>query len=189
MTASIHVMDTVRALAPRMAFYDSQGDRQREDLLSDPMINVHNHGHSDHITAGMGHIVGNAGGNQTVSVDRFMDDSKVIHVGETVEWTTDEAVTSHTITFGFSAACAANCALCQRHHRSGWRPSCHHQFAFRQCAFRIHYAASTGSYRSGTVPLNGSATRFRVTFAAGVYQYKCVLHDDFGMVGQIIVLP
>jgi len=33
-------------------------------------------------------------------------------------------------------------------------------------------------------------TRFRVTFTQpGVYQYKYVLHDELGMVGQIIVLP
>ena len=35
-----------------------------------------------------------------------------------------------------------------------------------------------------------SATRFRVTFTQpGAYQYKCVLHDELGMVGEIIVLP
>jgi plastocyanin len=39
-------------------------------------------------------------------------------------------------------------------------------------------------------PLTASATRFRVTFTGpGVYQYKCVLHDELGMVGEIIVLP
>jgi len=33
-------------------------------------------------------------------------------------------------------------------------------------------------------------TRFRVTFTQpGAYQYKCVLHDELGMAGQIIVLP
>jgi len=33
-------------------------------------------------------------------------------------------------------------------------------------------------------------TRFRVTFMVpGVYQYKCVLHDELGVVGQIIALP
>jgi hypothetical protein len=100
MTASIHVMDPSTPLPHDQDFYDREGGRQRDELLSDAMINVHNHHHSDHVTAGMGHIVGNAGGNQTVSVDRFMEDTKVIHVGETVEWTTDEAVTSHTITFG-----------------------------------------------------------------------------------------
>jgi plastocyanin len=40
-------------------------------------------------------------------------------------------------------------------------------------------------------PFNlNSATRFRATFTQpGIYQYKCVLHDELGMVGIIIVLP
>jgi plastocyanin len=33
-------------------------------------------------------------------------------------------------------------------------------------------------------------TRFRVTFTkAGIYKYKCVLHDNLGMLGEVIVLP
>ena len=32
--------------------------------------------------------------------------------------------------------------------------------------------------------------RFRVTFThPGVYSYRCVFHDDLGMLGQVIVLP
>ena len=39
------------------------------------------------------------------------------------------------------------------------------------------------------IPSNPS-TRFRVTFnGPGLYQYICVLHDELGMVGQILVLP
>jgi len=35
-----------------------------------------------------------------------------------------------------------------------------------------------------------SATRFRVTFTQpGIYHYQCVLHDELGVVGEIIVLP
>jgi plastocyanin len=31
-------------------------------------------------------------------------------------------------------------------------------------------------------------TRFRVTFTKpGIFNYRCVLHDDLGMVGQVIV--
>jgi plastocyanin len=190
MTASIHVMDPSTPLPHDQAFYDRQGDRQREELLSDPMINMHNHRHSDHITAGVGHIVGNAGGNQTVSVDRFMDDTKVIHVGETVEWTTEEAVTSHTITFGEEPPLAlqtppsANVTT----DTDGAR----HAF-ISSPSDNVHsgFITQLPQDRTGLaqVPLSGSATRFRVTFTApGVYHYICVLHDDFGMVGQIIVL-
>jgi plastocyanin len=33
-------------------------------------------------------------------------------------------------------------------------------------------------------------TRFRITFTqSGTYPYQCVLHDNLGMVGKVIVLP
>ncbi len=33
-------------------------------------------------------------------------------------------------------------------------------------------------------------THFRVKFMQpGTYNYKCVLHDDLGMVGQVLVVP
>lgn len=33
-------------------------------------------------------------------------------------------------------------------------------------------------------------THFRVKFVQpGIYNYKCVLHDNLGMVGQVVVLP
>src|SRR5205085_8376516 len=89
------------------AFYDKQGSEETAELLSDAtdmladtMTSAHNHSDNGDIIAGVGHIMGNGGGTQTASVMRFMGAVKVIHVGETVEWTTAEAVTNHTITFG-----------------------------------------------------------------------------------------
>lgn len=35
---------------------------------------------------------------------RFMHPDKVVHVGETVEWTNDDPITPHTITFGVEPA-------------------------------------------------------------------------------------
>jgi plastocyanin len=44
--------------------------------------------------------------------------------------------------------------------------------------------------RTGLAEAPLSATRFRVTFTApGIYPYICVLHDELGMVGEIVVLP
>jgi plastocyanin len=35
-----------------------------------------------------------------------------------------------------------------------------------------------------------NATYFRVTFmGAGTYNYHCVLHDNLGMVGEVVVVP
>src|SRR5205085_8358742 len=100
MTATIHVLALSTPLAHDPAFYDRQADRESADLLSDAMASAHNHSGSHEVTVGVGHIMGNGGGTQTASVMRFMDATKVIHVGETVEWTTAEGVTNHTITFG-----------------------------------------------------------------------------------------
>jgi plastocyanin len=44
--------------------------------------------------------------------------------------------------------------------------------------------------RTGLAQAPLSATRFRVTFTGpGIYTYICVLHDELGMVGEIVVLP
>jgi plastocyanin len=56
------------------------------------------------VTAGTGEIVATAGGSGTLSVVRFMQPTKVVHVGDTVEWTNSDPVTAHTITFGTEPA-------------------------------------------------------------------------------------
>src|SRR5260370_6759927 len=100
MTATIHVLDVSTPLPHDQAFYDQQADRERANLLSAAMASAHNHSDSDDVTAGVGHIMGNGGGNQTASVMRFMNATKAIHAGDTVERTSTKAATSHTITFG-----------------------------------------------------------------------------------------
>lgn len=192
MTATIHVLELSTPLPHDQAFYDKQADRERADLLSDAMASAHNHSGSNDVTAGVGHIMGNGGGTQTASVMRFMDATKVIHVGETVEWTTGEAVTSHTITFGPEPGLlnqippSANVTV----DADGAR---HAIIGSPSDAVHSGFIAELPQDRIGLpqAPLNfNSATRFRVTFnGPGVYQYKCVLHDELGMVGEIIVLP
>src|SRR5438445_12971739 len=100
MTATIHVLAISTPLPHDQAFYDKEADRERAALLSDVMASGHNHSGPNEVTAGVGHIIGNGGGTQTASVMRVLGATKVIHVGETVELTTAEGVTSHTITFG-----------------------------------------------------------------------------------------
>lgn len=189
MTATVHVLAMSVPLPYDQAFYDQQADRERADLLADAMASGHKHADSNDITAGVGHIMGNGGGTQTASVMSFMDATKVIHVGETVEWTTAEAVTSHTITFGpepdplSQIPPSANVTLDADGARHAVIDSpadvVHSGFITESPQDRIGQAQS---------PL--PVTRFRVTFTQpGIYQYKCVLHDELGMVGQVIVLP
>jgi len=189
MTATIHVLDLSTPLPHDQAFYDKQGDRQRSELLSDDMESAHHHSGSNEVTAGLGHVVGTGGGTQTLSVNRFMDATKVIHVGETVEWTTGEAVTNHTITFGpepdptNQIPPSTNVTL----DPDGAR---HAVISSPSDAVHSGFITQSPQDRTNLAQAPLSATRFRVTFTQpGVYQYKCVLHDELGMVGQIIVLP
>jgi len=191
MTATIHVLAMSMPLPHGQDFYDKKADQQRDELLSDIDASAHRHHGPNEITSGVGYIVGNGGGTQTATVMRFMDATKVIHVGETVEWTTAEAVTSHTITFGpepdpsIQTAPSANVTIdtdgARHAFMSSPSDSVHSGFITELPQDRIGLPQA---------PLTASATRFRVTFAGpGVYQYKCVLHDELGMVGEIIVLP
>jgi len=189
MTATVHVLDLSIPLPYDQAFYDQQASRERADLLSDAMASGHNHPDSNDITAGVGHILGNGGGTQTASVMRFMDATKVIHVGETVEWTTAEGVTSHTITFGPEPSPlnqippSANVTV----DPDGAR---HAVISSPSDVVHSGFITESPQDRIGLMQAPLSVTRFRVTFTGpGVYQYKCVLHDELGMVGQIIVLP
>jgi plastocyanin len=49
---------------------------------------------------GKGEVVATGGGTRTLSVLRFMQDKVTIHKGDTVEWTSGDVITPHTITFG-----------------------------------------------------------------------------------------
>ena len=49
-------------------------------------------------------MIATAGGSGTLSVLRFLQPTKVVHVGETVEWANSDPVTAHTITFGTEPA-------------------------------------------------------------------------------------
>lgn len=189
MTATVHVLAMTVPLPYDQAFYDQQADRERGDLLSDAMASGHERADSNDITAGVGHIMGNGGGTQTASVMLFMDATKVIHVGETVEWTTAEAVTSHTITFGpepdplNQIPPSANVTV----DADGAR---HAFLSSPSDVVHSGFITEAPQDRIGLAQAPLGVTRFRATFTgAGVYQYKCVLHDELGMVGQIIVLP
>ena len=193
MTATVHVLDSAMPLPHDEAFYDRQADRQRADLLSDANAAAHVHEDgSNAIAAGAGKIVGTGGGTETASVMRFMDAVKVIHVNETVEWTTAEAVTSHTITFGPEP---------DNQHQI---PPSSNVMTDPDGARHAYLSSPSDAVHSGFItelpqdriglpqaPLNlNSATRFRATFTQpGIYHYTCVLHDHLGMVGVVIVLP
>jgi plastocyanin len=187
MTGVVHVVDWSQPLPHEQSFYDLQGAAEGNALLSD---DLHNHqaavrpGRSS-VTVGIGEVVANGGGTQTLSVMRFMEPTKVIHAGETVEWTNLDPVTPHTITFGVEPSNPVppvNATLDPDGALHG---------TITSNADSVHsgliMAAPQDELFLATPPL--SVTRFRVTFPhPGVFPYICALHDGLGMKGEVIVL-
>jgi plastocyanin len=137
------------------------------------------------VTAGIGEISATAGGTQTLSVLRFIGDKIQIRAGDTVEWTNQDPVTPHTVTFGPEPGDIFSPSPDVKMDADG--------------ALKAVVTSNTGTVSSGLIratfqdqtgnpqtPLG--LTRFRVTFPnPGVFPYKCTLHDTLGMTGTVVV--
>jgi len=188
MTAVVHVFPTSAALPHDQDFYDKEAAREQSALLTDK-VHDHEPTSKNAVTSGDGDVVANAGGSSTASHLRFTSDKAVIHVGETVEWTNEDPVTRHTITFGtepptpllpFPSPNVTNDTDGARHAMIG------------STTDNVHsgFIVSAPQERIGLAQAPLGVTRFRVTFThAGVYPYICALHDDLGMKGKVTVLP
>jgi len=194
MTGVIHVLDLSQALPHGQDFYDDQATEESKALLSDDDLEgehqrhdaIHTHAGRTAVTTGIGEIVANGGGSQTLSVMRFMEETKVIHAGETIEWTNFDAVTPHTITFGVEPLNPVPPVNATRDSDGALHG------VINSTADSVHSgligAAPQDQLFLATPPLG--ITRFRVTFThPGVFPYVCSLHDDLGMKGKVIVLP
>jgi plastocyanin len=199
MTGVVHVLKADAPLPHNQDFYDRQAADQRRDLLSDrdgrlvAACQQHGEGAAHDslkapvVTAGIGEISATAGGSQTLSVVRFLDDKLVIRAGDTVEWTNQDPVTPHTVTFGTEPenifAPSGNLTM---------DPDGALHAVITSNADNV----SSGIIRATLQDQTGSpqtplgVTRFRVTFKnAGVFPYICTLHDTLGMKGMVIVFP
>jgi len=186
MTATVHVLDVSELLPHDQAFYEEQAHREARALVSDAARSAHANHDANVVAAGGGDVVATGGGFQTASVMRFDGPKKVIHVGDTVEWTSAEAATNHTITFGPEPTDlippSANVFL----DADGARHA-----ILSSPSDRVHsgFISAAPQDRTGLPQPGLGPTRFRVTFTApGVYDYICSLHDDLGMRGQVVVV-
>ena len=191
MTGAVHV-----ASGPpphNQAFYDSQAHiRQAQLLLDGGRLQLQGtvaaqQSSPDAVTVGIGEIVATGGGSDSVSVMRFLQNTIVVRVGDTVEWTNLDPITPHTVTFGTEPTGSptppsAGVTVDADGARNGGTiasPTQSVHSGFIQAAFQD---------RVGLAQTPLGVTRFRVTFnTPGTFNYICALHDDIGMVGRVIV--
>jgi plastocyanin len=207
MFGTIHVLDPSLHLPYDQASYDEQAKEQLEALLEDADLHQHRaeHQHSmkemfsaklglhtKSVIAGVGEIAATPGGQQSLSVVRFLDDTVTIHAGHTVEWTNQDPEIGHTITFGtvpqdlFDPSCSPNCVV-----RTDPDGALHATITSTQQNVHSGLIAALLEDEPG-VPQGPVAppTRFRVTFTTpGIYPFVCAFHDNLGMNGTVIVLP
>jgi plastocyanin len=188
MTGTVHVLDPSQSLPHDQPFYDRVAQREREDLLADENAPRPKHHHSEKdVTVGIGQIIATGGGSDSLSVMRFNDGVITVHAGETVEWTNEDPITPHTITFGTEPQDplppSSNVTIDADGARHG---------VLHSPSDSVHSGFIQGApqERMGLGQAPSGVTRFRVTFSKpGIYPYICALHDILGMKGNVIVLP
>jgi plastocyanin len=193
MTGAVHVLDFNEDLPHTQGFYNRQAAQQARDMLADVDADRdHGKEHKHHsssgaVVAGTGEVSATPGGSSTLSVMRFNDDTKVIHVGDTVEWGNEDPVTPHTITFGEEPANPIPPSGTITLDPDGAR---HATISSKADNVHSGFIVAAPQERLGLAQGPLGVTRFRVTFTkAGVYPYICALHDDLGMKGKVVVLP
>jgi plastocyanin len=189
MTSVVHVLDSSLSLPHYQDFYDDQAADAKKALSSSTEHAMHHDDDSSPlgVTAGVGEIAATGGGSNTLSVMRFMHQDKVVHVGETVEWTNSDPVTPHTITFGAEPANPMPPSANVTVDPDGAR---HATVSLPSDIVHSGFIVASPQDRVGLAQSPAGVTRFRVTFTKpGVFKYKCVLHDNLGMLGEVTVQP
>jgi plastocyanin len=192
MTGAIHVLDSKLPLPHDQAFYDAQTTKERDAVLSDSDSTTDSDDHA--LIAGIGEVSATAGGSDTRSLMRFYNpltagtDGKIqIHVGDTVQWTNQDPITPHTITFGTEPADpgppSANVTV---------DPDGVLHATVKLHSDNVHSGViiAAPQERTGLPQSPLGFTRFRVTFPnPGVFPYVCAFHDVLGMTGEVDVSP
>ena len=188
MTGTIHVLDPFQSLPHDQAFYNRVAQSESKDLLGDEDAGALKHHHSrNSVTLGHGEIVAAGGGSDSLSVMRFSDPDIAVHAGDTIEWTNEDPITAHTVTFGPEPQDLVDPSPNVTVDADGAR----HGVLNSPCD-RVHsgFIQAAPQDRTGLAQAPLGVTRFRVTFTKpGIYRYICSLHDVLGMKGRVMVLP
>ena len=159
-------------------------DLYHDDRIHDAL--KHHHSRNS-VTLGHGEIVAAGGGSDSLSVMRFSDPDIAVHAGDTIEWTNEDPITAHTVTFGPEPQGLVDPSPNVTVDADGAR----HGVLNSPCD-RVHsgFIQAAPQDRTGLAQAPLGVTRFRVTFTKpGIYRYICSLHDVLGMKGRVMVLP
>jgi plastocyanin len=198
MTGAVHVLDLSETLSHDQAFYDEQTHKEQSQLLADGArlelrgAATAQHTSKNEVTAGIGEIVATGGGSHTVSSMRFLLESIVVRVGDTVEWTNLDPVTPHTVTFGEEPPTPPGLnppsAGVTVETDGARHTTLDASFDPDQDTIHSGFLVAEPQDRTGTPQTPLGITRFRVTFTTpGIFHYICALHDELGMKGRVIV--
>lgn len=189
MVGTVEVVDDV-SLADDPALLVDEVNADWLTALSDhalPMI--FDYSHVDSVTTESGEWAQGvtAGvGDDTVAVVRFLPGSIVVHEGELVQWTNEDFVTPHTVTFLAGGELPQVIVPVPQ----GDGPPL-------LTLSPVLLGASGGDTFDGVTPVSsgvfggdfpGPATYTLRFTQAGIYDYVCVLHSDMNMGGTITVV-
>lgn len=192
MTGVIHVSGAAAPLPYDQSYYDREAAREGSALLTSA-TGLMGAGAPDEATsplnsvaAGIGLIVTPTGaGSQTASLMRFVRDTIVVRVGDTVEWTSLDPSINHTVTFGAEPADPRPASSNVQPTADGARQAV---LSSTSDSVNSGFLSPAPQDRANLAQANPGVTRFRVTFTSpGTYNYICAVHDQLGMTGTVIV--
>jgi plastocyanin len=193
MTGVVHVDSLAQILPHDQNFYDRQAKGAQSLLLADASrlqgrgTPPDNGGtESNDVAAGIGEIVTTTGaGSQTASLMRFVRNTIVVRVGDTVEWTSLDPSINHTVTFGTEPADPRPPSANVSPTSEGAR-----QAVINSPSDNVSsgFLSPAPQDRANLAQSSPGVTRFRVTFTSpGTFNYICAVHDQLGMKGTVIV--
>jgi plastocyanin len=190
MTGVVHVVDPAQALPHDQNFYDVQAQSEQARLLADAsgMANRNEDAQGEGVAVGIGEIVTMTGaGSQTASLMRFVKRTIVVHVGDTVEWTSLDPSINHTVTFGTEPADPRPPSANVTPTLDGARQAL---ISSTSDSVNSGFLSPAPQDRANLPQSNAGVTRIRVTFTSpGTFNYICAVHDQLGMKGTVIVQP
>jgi plastocyanin len=203
MTGVVHVLPLSATLPYVQSDYDKLAADQTKDLINDldsAKAQNDNPGTGTNQVVATGELVATGGGKAYLAIMRFLPTKIVVHAGETVEWTDVNPAEPHTVTFspagtvGTPLEPGAGALIGVTPDDDGAR----HGTLPNKAGTAVACGLGTSCFSSAIIgPANQDQTaqtaigitRARVTFTTpGTYDYYCILHEDLGMRGTVVVL-